>query len=349
MKNIFSLGNMKVITGPSTSEYVVTFKKKLEEEGVSAQLIKYITPITLIRLFILRFFGYEIFHLHFVHSFPSIRFMKIFVSFAKFIGYKIVWTGHSIYQPEKKERSIKKTKWFYEHSDLRFIHHKAHLKLLKDIVGINEIGKIKMIFHPLFDIYPNTVSKREARKKLGVPENKKVMLILGDIKEYKGIKYLIDAAKNLGNRYYLIIAGRSSDENLIKYIEQKQSKMNNIKLVNHYIPQEEVQYYMNACDIFVLPYTLIWTSGAVKLAYAFSRPVVSTQVGTMPEVVTDETGILVKPRDAHALAEGIEKLFSMDYEQMGKKTYEMMKKNYSWKKLIDLTIEGYLEIIKKTD
>lgn len=345
MKSIFSLDNMKVITCPSTSEYVITFKKKLEAEGVSVQLIKYITPLTLIRLFILRFFGYEVFHLHFVHSFPSIRFMKIFVSFAKFIRYKIVWTGHSIYQPEKKEHSIKKTKWFYEHSDLRFIHHKAHLKLLKDIVGINEIGKIKMIFHPLFDIYPNTISKKEARKKLGIPENKKIILILGDIKEYKGIKYLIDAVKNLGNQYYLLIAGRPLDENLIRYIEQKQSEMNNLKLVKHYIPQEEVQFYMNACDIFVLPYTLIWTSGAVKLAYAFSRPVVSTQVGTMPEVVTDETGILVKPRDANALTEGIEKLFSMDYEQMGKKAYEMMKEDYSWEKLINITIEGYHEII----
>jgi len=347
MKSIFSLNNMKVITCPSTSEYVVTFNKKLKKGGVPAQSIKYITPFTLIRLFILRLFGYEIFHLHFVHSFTSLRFMKIFVSFAKFMGYKIVWTGHSIYQPEKKESSIKKTKWFYEHSDLRFIHHNAHLKLLKDIVGIDEIGKIKMIFHPLFDIYPNTTSKKEAREKLRVPENKKVILILGDIKEYKGIKYLVDAVKNLGDKYYLIIAGRPIDENLIKYIKEKQSNMNNIKLLDHYIPQGEVQYYMNACDVFALPYTLIWTSGAVKLAYAFSRPVVSTQVGTMPEVVTDETGILVKPCDADALKEGIEKLFSMDYEQMGKKAYKMMKEDYSWEKLIDLTIEGYLEIIKK--
>jgi len=338
---------MKVITCPNTSEYVIAFEKKLKEKGVETISLKFITPATLLKILFLRIKGYNIFHLHFIHSFAFILWMKIFVSFAKFIGYKIFWTGHSMFQPENKKRSILKTRWFYNNSDLRFIHHKAHFKLLEEEVGIKDFGKTKMIFHPIFDTYENNTNKTESRKKLDVPPDKKILLILGDIKKYKGINFLIEALEKLGDEYFLIIAGRPLDEGVINHIEEKQKKLKNIKLVKHFIPNNEVQYYMNACDVFVLPYTLIWTSGAVKLAYAFSRPVVSTKVGTMPEVVNDKTGILVEPCDSDEFANGIKKIFEKDYEQMGKNAYKMMKEEYSWDKLIDLTIEGYKEIIEK--
>ena len=77
------------------------------------------------------------------------------------------------------------------------------------------------------------------------------------------------------------------------------------------------------------------------------RDVVASRVGCMEEVVTDETGILVKSEDANTLAEGIKELFSKDYEQMGKNAYKMAIEKYNWDVMIDKTIRGYECIVDK--
>ena len=80
----------------------------------------------------------------------------------------------------------------------------------------------------------------------------------------------------------------------------------------------------------VLPYIDITTSGVIPLAYAFSRPVVSTRIGGIAEVVNEQTGILVPPQDSDSLRNAIEELFRKDYVEMGKKANEYSGKNFDW-------------------
>ena len=267
--------------------------------------------------------------------------MKVFVYLAKFMGYKLAWTGHSIIPPE--EKNVYKNKWFYKHADVHFIHHTAHLKLLED-QGLDTNSKICHIFHPGFYLYPNSISKKDAMEKIGVPNSKKILLAFGYIKKYKGLEYFVEALKQLGDEYYGLIVGVPADKQLVEQLEQEESKMNNFRMIKKHVPPEEIQNYMNACDAAIMPYLYIWTSGATMLAYAFSKPVVASRVGCMGEVVTEETGVLVKPEDSDALVEGIKKLFSKDYKQMGNNAYKMAQEKYSWDLMIDKTIKEYQKI-----
>ena len=64
------------------------------------------------------------------------------------------------------------------------------------------------------------------------------------------------------------------------------------------MPDETVEDYFLAADLAVLPYVSATQSGIVQIAYNYDLPVVTTDVGGLPEVVHDgETGFIVPPED----------------------------------------------------
>ena len=76
------------------------------------------------------------------------------------------------------------------------------------------------------------------------------------------------------------------------------------------MPDETVEDYFLAADLAVLPYVSATQSGIVQIAYNYDLPVVTTDVGGLPEVVRDgETGFIVPPADPAALAAAIARFF----------------------------------------
>ena len=76
-----------------------------------------------------------------------------------------------------------------------------------------------------------------------------------------------------------------------------------VRIVDRYIPNEEVETYFQAADVVVLPYTSATQSGIAQIALSFERPVIVTRVGGLPEAVREgETGFVVPPGDPPALA-----------------------------------------------
>ena len=79
------------------------------------------------------------------------------------------------------------------------------------------------------------------------------------------------------------------------------------------MPNEELGLYFSAADVVVLPYVDATQSGVTQLAYGFEKPVITTSVGGIPEVVKDgETGLVVPPEDSQALGEAIVRYFEED-------------------------------------
>jgi glycosyltransferase involved in cell wall biosynthesis len=78
-------------------------------------------------------------------------------------------------------------------------------------------------------------------------------------------------------------------------------------------PHDDIPQWIAACDVFVLPSWNEGTPNVVLEALACGRRVVATRVGGTPDVITSDTlGLLVPPRDPHALALGIETALSQD-------------------------------------
>jgi glycosyltransferase involved in cell wall biosynthesis len=88
-----------------------------------------------------------------------------------------------------------------------------------------------------------------------------------------------------------------------------------VRVVDQYIPNEEVGLYFSAGDLIVLPYVSGMGSGVLQIAYGFEKPVIATHVGSLPEVVDEgRTGYLINPGEPRALAEAVIRFFEEQKE-----------------------------------
>ena len=112
-----------------------------------------------------------------------------------------------------------------------------------------------------------------------------------------------------------------------------------VRLLDHYLPDEQVEALLKAADVVVLPYRSATQSGVTHVAYALGKPVITTDVGGLAETVRPgETGLVVPPEDPAALARAIVRFFA---EHMGPTLsagVESLRKAHSWETLADEVI-----------
>lgn len=171
---------------------------------------------------------------------------------------------------------------------------------------------------PIFGHYTKdeTLDLEKEKEALGFEKDDIVLLFFGYVRKYKGLDILIDAFAHLADdypRFKLLIAGEFYD-NPQPYLQQiKQLGIENkVKVVNQFIPNEQVAQFFTLSEVVVLPYRSATQSGILNIAYGYQKPVVITQVGGLAEFVTDgETGIFVPEATKEAVAKGILRYFDL--------------------------------------
>ncbi len=182
-----------------------------------------------------------------------------------------------------------------------------------DLLRLFPKAKILKLFHPIYDIFSGEdTSKAEARQRLGISLDTRMILYFGLIRPYKGVDTLLKALPMLSEvdrlKCYVVgevYSGKEELEMLMAKLPAERAT-----LVDSYIPNESVSDWFRACDLVVLPYRSATQSGIIPIAYRCGRPVVATKVGALPDVVKEgETGYLVEPNDPEALADAIRRYF----------------------------------------
>ena len=138
-------------------------------------------------------------------------------------------------------------------------------------------------------------------------------LFFGRMEAYKGLEFFLEAGKLVVERGFeprLIVAGTGSDLDVHR---ARIGKMPWVELVDRRIDADEIPHLFARSSAVVLPYTDATQSGVSAMAFGFGRPVISTNVGGLPDVVRDGyNGLLVPPKDAEALAEAMLRLIVND-------------------------------------
>ena len=254
--------------------------------------------------------------------------------------YPLVVTVHDItcHIGDRRSRKIPSFvhKLVMRYADRVIVHGKKLKELLTEKDNKSP-GSIQVIPHGEFSFY-----KKFSRR--AVKEEDHLILFFGRIWEYKGLRYLIEAEPLISEKVptgKIVIAGKGED--FRKYQEMMVHKEKFI-VHNEYIPNEMVAELFQKASIVVLPYIEASQSGIVPLAYAFKKPVVATDVGSIPEVVDNgKTGYIVPPKDAKKLAEAIIDLLR-DKEkrrEMGENAYKKTEEELSWDNIAVKTIEVY--------
>ena len=263
-------------------------------------------------------------------------------------GKPLIITGHGydVYDlPFRNAEWNKKIKSILNMADHIITPSKSNYDKLMQL-DISD-DKVSVIYNGYNSNLFEDVSTNKAKEKLNLPEDKKIILSVGNLELVKGHKYLIEAMKEVIKReenITCLIVGSGSQKKNVNSLIDRLSLSKYIKLIGEK-PHNEVPLWMNACDVFVLP-SLNESFGIVQVeAMACGKPVVATFNGGSEEVIVNEKlGILVEPKDANELANAILKALGKEWDRDYISNYA---KQYSWDKIIKNIIGIYNELLKK--
>ncbi len=251
---------------------------------------------------------------------------------------------------------------------LRRVHYGVYLKvkkyvvltsfLKKKIVDDFNISEENIIISPdavdleKFDIQ---ISKKEAREKLNLPLDKKIVMYTGKFKTMnndKGIKIILESLKLLDRKILFVAIGGSQED--IKYYTDVSINFDvsdKVIFINH-VFQKKLALYQKASDILLMPFPNIkhyafFMSPLKMFEYmASKRPIIASNLPSIIEILNDENSVLIDPDNFKKLAEAINYTLQNNsfVNRISKQAYVDVKK-YTWEK----RVKKIINFIKNND
>ena len=302
----------------------------------------------------------RIFHILWNNKFELLD-RTLLIYYYRLCGRRIVMTVHNvnIRKRDGKDNAVNRTtlKMQYRACEHLFVHTEKMKRELLDDFSVPE-GKISIIPFGINSTVPDTsISTSEARVQLDLSSDEQVLLFFGNIAPYKGVEFLIDAMESIEHRLprvRLIIAGRPKGaEAYWANLEERIGASGlgpRVKTRIEYVPDEDTEIYFKAADVLVLPYTHVFQSGVLFLAYNFGLPVIAADVASMKEdIVEGETGYVFEARSGEDLADKIETYFTSPlYASLSEarpRIKQYAAEKYSWAKVAAITTSVYENVL----
>ena len=272
---------------------------------------------------LLRAGRYRIWHLHWPDvllnqtsrrlAAASLGILLRLVDAARRRGVKVVWTVHNLGAHEGYHPAIER--WFW----------RAFTRRLDGYISLTETSRLAAVerFPALRDlpgsvvphghyrgVYPDSVTKREARAILELPNRARVYLFIGHLRPYKSVPELVATFRRVADpRAVLVVAGRPNGPELRAAVERAAADDPRVRLYLGFVPGRRVQLYLRAADLVVLPYAEILNSGSSLLALSFDRPILVPAKGSLCELEAQVGADWVRTYqgalDERALADGM--------------------------------------------
>jgi glycosyltransferase involved in cell wall biosynthesis len=252
---------------------------------------------------------------------------------------KVIAITDNVIPHEKRPGDVAFTRYFLNSCDA-FITMSE--KVMSDLRQFEKTKPAQQVLHPLYDNFGEPVSKEEARQKLGIDVKEKIILFFGFIRKYKGLDILFEAMKLLqpgegsaAGIPKLLVAGEFyEDEKPFREQIKRLGIKDSLILRTDFIQDSEVKYYLCAADVVIQPYRSATQSGVTPLAYHFEKPMIVTNVGSLPTLVPHEkVGLVCEPEPA-SLAAAIGRYFELG-EQYFIPHLRSEKEKYNWHHLVD--------------
>ncbi len=280
------------------------------------------------RISSISFFHFHIFYINILVIF-NILLVKILFG-------KVVVTIHDVHSFSNQVRVSFAKKVFYALTDLILTHNKFSKNEITKIIS----GPLNIHIVPHGNYLPFInieKDKSKSKKKLKLPENKRIILFFGLIKEVKGLEVLLKSLREVVNKHKdirLLIAGKSWKNNFSRYQKIIDDEKLNDYCILHtkFIPQSLVKYYYAASDLVVLPYKRIYQSGVLMMTLSYNKPVLVSDLPPLTEVINDKfNGYVFKSEDSENLTLKLNEIF------------------FESEKLLDISNQGFKEVKEKFD
>lgn len=256
--------------------------------------------------------------------------------------YKIFFICHNVFPHERFPMDKMLTKMVLKQGNYFITQSYTDAE---DLLTIKSDAVYGVAPHPTYNIFKiKDLSRQEARKILQIGEKNKVLLFFGFVRAYKGLKYLLSAmpeiVKDVPDAELWVVGDFGIDRN--EYFTQiaQLGISSKVKIIDGYIADTEVEQYFAASDLVVLPYISATQSGIVQIAFGFEKPIVVTDVGGLPDVVSDgKTGYVVSAESSGELAKAVKDFFINNRSDVFRKNIKKDEKKFSWDTFVDKLCE----------
>lgn len=251
---------------------------------------------------------------------------------------KILFICHNVFPHERHPFDRQLTKLALKNGDFYIVQSKTDAEDLQKIV---KHPVFRQTVHPTYNAFKfENIDKTVARLRLGIEKEYKILLFFGFVRQYKGLKYLLNALPDIVKIYQktmlLVVGDFGSDKEEYEELIRQNKIEDYVNICEGYIPDREVGKYFAASDLVVLPYESATQSGIVQIAFGFEKPVIVTAVGGLPDVVTHgKTGYVVESRSPGALAEAVIKFYSENKEKEFASNVRQEAYRFSWDRMVE--------------
>lgn len=224
-------------------------------------------------------------------------------------GVRVLFVIHNVLPHEPRPWDAWLTRLTLQQGHAFLVHTLREKERLSHLVPD---ARSEVRFMPVLDVFTQPrLFKADSRRRLGLADDKPVLLFFGLVRPYKGLRYLIDAVATLrarGEVVQLVVAGEIWESKSV-YVHQLAALglEKQVRLEDRYIPNEEIPLFFSGADVFVAPYVNGTQSAAVRVAVSFGLPLVASEpaVADFDEEWTPFLRVVPKA-DATALADALQ-------------------------------------------
>jgi len=216
----------------------------------------------------------------------------------------------------------------WEWKTLQFVNKMSTFVVVLDKKSLDILNK----YHKHVSLIENPVSSKLIDfKKVTVKTERNAIVFVGHVTKKKGIYEFFEATKNLHNKYKLEIVGPYENE-VKEYLLEKYNRYDKQIVFYGAMSNEMVYNKMINSTLLVLPSYTEGFPNVIIEGMALGCGIIATDVGAIPDMLGENRGVLISPRNADQLRDAIHKLlfnesirneFSLNAESYALANYTM--------------------------
>jgi len=332
------------------------YKGLYTDESKIIRGLRYIKS-TILSLIKSKIDGVKVAHFH-IFNFSNLEYlnMKLF----KIFGMKIVATIHDVDKLSNVNEAHSKSMYnkFQSVIDKVIVHTDFTKKELEKKFNKMSCNDISVVPHGDMDfVYNIDIDQESALNNVSLEylENKKIILLFGQIKKVKGLDVLLKSFAKIKNKHQdtvVLVVGKlwkNEEDEYIKIIEDN-AMQEQIKLELKFIDNRDVPLYFKAADIVALPYKKIYNSGVILRALDYGSTVLVSDLEPLTKVINhSQNGFVFKSEDVNDMALKLDELLKDNNlrEKLKKNATEYIEEKFSWTLIAQKTIDVYNQALEK--
>ena len=263
---------------------------------------------------------------------------------AKKLGKKIIWTVHNHTSHETSRRiDTFGTRVVTAHADLIITHSNWSRQWIESHCPVG--GQVITMLHGNFsEVYHQQASREDVLRRYGLDPAKRTVGVIGAIRPNRGHETAIECVRKLGTDVQLLIAGMANSSDYVESLKARAGNSSGIAIQPGKLTDQEYTDTLAACDIQLLAYTSITTSGAFISAWSLGCPAVVSDLPLFRELMPDNpaAGVIMKGDDrVDAAVKAVKQVLDIPRETCRAAALEQAAK-LPW----DKTVMPAVEVIK---